>query len=332
MNKSQLTDQQIELSKQFNLLIKQATTVFIDPTENIKKAVICLLGKGHLLIEDHPGVGKTTLAKTLSKLLTLQQKRIQFTYDLLPLDLIGYSIFDETSKIITFKKGPLFTELLLADELNRAHPKTQSALLQAMEEKIVSVDGHNYSLPEIYFIIATQNPLDQIGTHQLPESQIDRFFMALRLNYLEPTLEVNLLMNASSSAALQIDELTPLINHAQIIQAQKDVEDIFIDQDLVEFIVAFLNRTRLNQTKNHTHHTQLCTPLSTRAGRSWILAAKALAYLELRSYVLPSDVITMAYCILSHRISPLLGLKKGEEIIAQIFQQLQQSPKTQIPI
>ena len=232
-----------------------------------KLAVICVLARGHLLIEDIPGVGKTTLAHALADLFGLPFKRVQFTSDLLPTDIIGMTIFDMESKKFHFKKGPIFTSTLLADEINRATPKTQSALLQAMEEQQVSIEGRQIDLPNPFFVIATQNPLEQSGTFPLPESQLDRFLMRVSLGYPSDDFEKQLLkrdkktQKSSRKAIFEPSEVAALINL---------VDQVHASDALIDYLQSLLSKTRSNG--------KFTSGLSPRAGLQWLQAAKAMAF------------------------------------------------------
>lgn len=256
-----------------------------------KLAVICVLARGHLLIEDIPGVGKTTLAHALADLFGLPFKRVQFTSDLLPTDIIGMTIFDMESKKFHFKKGPIFTSTLLADEINRATPKTQSALLQAMEEQQVSIEGRQIDLPNPFFVIATQNPLEQSGTFPLPESQLDRFLMRVSLGYPSDDFEKQLLkrdkktQKSSRKAIFEPSEVAALINL---------VDQVHASDALIDYLQSLLSKTRSNG--------KFTSGLSPRAGLQWLQAAKAMAFLDQRDAVLPEDIKQLAQYTAAHRL------------------------------
>ncbi len=259
-----------------------------------KLSVICLLARGHLLIEDIPGVGKTTLAHALADLFGLPFKRVQFTSDLLPTDIIGMTIFDMDSKKFLFKKGPLFTSTLLADEINRATPKTQSALLQAMEEQQVSVEGRQIDLPDPFFVIATQNPLEQSGTFPLPESQLDRFLMRLSLGYPSARFEKTLLRQHSKMMSKEACDKQALFSNTELSNLIAAVDDIHVSDALIDYLQSLLSKTRNNG--------KFLTGLSPRAGLQWLQAAKALAMVEKRDSVLPEDIKTLAPYTAAHRL------------------------------
>ena len=301
------------LSDVFHDVIKKSSTVILDKEEQITNTVLCLLARGHLLIEDQPGVGKTTLAQTLAKLIGLNQSRIQFTSDMLPSDIIGHMVFNSDKHEFYFKEGPLFSEVILADELNRANPKTQSSLLQAMEENQVSVDRKTYSLPENFFLIATQNPKTQIGTHPLPESQIDRFLMAIHLNYISQNSEVKLLLG--NNPREQLPTLTPLLTKNELNEAYKKVAAIHVDEKIAQSIAGILQVTRKN--------TQQFQPLSTRAGLALVQVSKARAFLKNRHFVSPDDLIQSLKPVLSHRLAEQEGLAHGEQKVEELLQLIQ---------
>lgn len=284
-------------------LFARLNTVILGNPLATKLSVVCLLARGHLLIEDIPGVGKTTLSHALANLFGLPFKRVQFTSDLLPTDIIGMTIFDMDSKKFHFKKGPLFTSILLADEINRATPKSQSALLQAMEEKEVSVEGKQIALSDPFFVIATQNPLEQSGTFPLPESQLDRFLMRLSLGYPSAEFEQKLLLQKNSKsnnlgeAVFSQDEVAQLINK---------VNDIHVSDALVQYLQTLLAKTRESE--------KFVTGLSPRAGLQWLQAARALAFIEGRDMVLPEDIKLLAPFTAAHRLHCADGTDSAAEL------------------
>ncbi|MEM7358897.1 MAG: MoxR family ATPase [Pseudomonadota bacterium] len=278
-------------TEKLDALLERLNTIILGNPEATKLAVICLLARGHLLIEDIPGVGKTTLAHALADLFGLPFKRVQFTSDLLPTDIIGMTIFDMDSRKFHFKKGPIFTSTLLADEINRATPKTQSALLQAMEEQQVSVEGRQVDLPNPFFVIATQNPLEQSGTFPLPESQLDRFLMRLSLGYPNDEFEKRLLRQNGTSNRQ---------SHETVIGAEElgrmiaQVDEIFVSDALIDYLQTLLAKTRSSGV--------FVNGLSPRAGLQWLQAAKALALIEKRDAVLPEDIKSLAAYTAAHRL------------------------------
>ncbi len=258
----------------------------------VRLALCCLLAQGHLLIEDIPGVGKTTLAKALSHALGLSFRRVQFTSDLLPGDILGASVFSRDTETFVFHPGPIFTQVFLADEINRATPKTQSALLEAMEEGQVSVEGKARLLPSPFFVLATQNPLEQWGTFPLPESQLDRFLMRLVLGY--PPKEQELEVISSGGTADQVLTMDPVISPDQLVGVQKMVMEVTLSEALLSYVHGILSFTR--------ESGEFAMGLSPRAGIGLARAAQAWAFFNGRDYVLPEDVQTMIPPVVGHRL------------------------------
>ncbi len=273
--------------------INQAQKVILGKEKELKIAFCCFLSGGHLLIEDVPGVGKTTFAKTLAKLLDLSFSRIQFTNDLMPSDLLGVQIFNSTESKFKLIPGPIFHQFILADELNRGTPKTQSALLEAMEEKQVTLDGQTIKLPFPFFVLATQNPRSQIGTHHLPESQLDRFMMKMKIGYPDAAFEINLI--ARDEHLENLLQLTAVLSPESINQIKNEIESIKVSDELLKYVRRLLENSRLHEN---------FLGLSPRAGRDIVKAAKTWAYLEKRTYVLPDDVQMILPFVIAHRISP----------------------------
>lgn len=296
-------------------IIEKASSVIYDKTDEVLLSLTCILAQGHLLIEDVPGVGKTTLVQTVARLLGFQFSRIQFTSDLLPSDIIGNMIFDQEKKEFKFFEGPLFANLVLADELNRANPRTQSALLQAMEEFQVSQDKKTFNLPNPFILIATQNPKTQIGTFQLPESQLDRFLMSLELNYADKASELKIFQN--KDARFLVQDLKPIISVEQLCEYQKEVQKIFISPLIAEYIYNLVNFTRENSNY---------TPLSTRSGLSLAKASRAFAFTQNRTFVLPEDIQKVAPAVLGHRLGLSEGVKIGKKMVQEIISE------TKIPV
>jgi len=299
-----------DLALKFQQVINKASEVVLDKKQQITLVLTCLLAQGHLLIEDEPGVGKTTLAQTIAKLVGLSPSRIQFTNDLLPSDIIGQSIFNRNDSSFIFKKGPLFSEIVIADELNRANPKTQSALLQAMEEGEVSTDQETIALPESFFLIATQNPKNQIGTYPLPESQVDRFLMSLHLDYISENSEVQIFLGENPRQ--KIDRLTHVITQTELSESQKSIQNVHIEEKIATYIARLLSYTRQHQSEYH--------PLSTRTGLALVSAAKATAFLNSRNFVIPDDILTIIKPVLSHRLAQQDGLPFGEKQVEKLLQ------------
>lgn len=288
-------------------LLESANQIILGKELQIKLAVCCLLAKGHLLIEDVPGVGKTTLSHTLAKLLGLNYQRIQFTSDILPADIIGASIFDVKDSQFTFHPGPLFNQMILADEINRSTPKAQSALLEAMEEHQVTVEGKTYNLPQPFFVIATQNPSHQIGTFPLPESQLDRFLMRIELGYPDHQAERALLEGRSRYSL--IETLSTQLQTEHLASIQQQVTEIHVSSALLDYLQDLINYTR--------ESTDYHCGLSPRAGLALLTAAKAWAYMDGRKAVLPDDVQAVLPAVAGHRLRS--GSTDSESIVAPLL-------------
>ncbi|PQJ97329.1 AAA family ATPase [Chromatium okenii] len=284
-----------------DVILKHASTVILGKDHELRLALTCLLAQGHLLIEDVPGVGKTTLAHLLARLLGLDYARIQFTSDLLPADVIGVAVYDRAAESFRFHPGPIFSQLVLADEINRATPKAQSALLEAMEERQVTVEGETRPLPEPFFVIGTQNPLFQIGTFPLPESQLDRFLMRIRLGYPEAVQEKRLL--AGEDRRAMVARQAPVLTNAQLLALQQQVIAIHAAPPIIDYIHAILQFTRGSE--------RFIYGLSPRAGLGILHAAKAWALLAAREYVIPEDVQAVLPACAIHR---LVGGEPGQRI------------------
>jgi MoxR-like ATPase len=276
-------------------VIQQAGRVILGKEAQIRLSLACLLARGHLLIEDLPGVGKTTLAHVLAKLLGLQFHRIQFTSDMLPADIIGVSVYDRDNATFKFHPGPIFSQLILADEVNRATPKTQSALLEAMEEHQVTAEGETRSLPEPFFVIATQNPSNQVGTFALPESQLDRFLMRIELGYPDRDAERTLLQGVERRD--MIGALDACLSPGELAELQGTVRNVHASPALLDYIQALVEHTR--RTPDYV------TGLSPRASLALLHAARAWAMLEGRDKVLPEDVQAVLPGVAGHRLRPV---------------------------
>jgi MoxR-like ATPase len=283
--------------KTMKTVIEQAGKIVLGKHQEIRMALACLLARGHLLIEDLPGLGKTTLAQVLARLLGMQFSRVQFTSDLLPADILGLSVYERESGNFRFMPGPIFTQMLLADEINRATPKTQSALLEAMEERQVTSDGETRPLPQPFFVIATQNPSHQIGVFPLPESQLDRFLMRLTLGYPDAASERLLL--ASGDQRRQLAMLAPALSPADLLAHQQAVESIFISPALLDYVQALLVASRASARFYHG--------LSPRAGLGLLAVARAWAYLDDRKAVLPDDIQMLLPSVARHRLRSRQG-------------------------
>ena len=291
-------------------LVDQLNTVIVGKPIQTQDCVACLLAAGHLLIEDVPGVGKTTLAHALARTFGLQFSRVQFTSDLMPSDLSGVAIYERAKEQFVFHPGPLFAQVLLADEINRASPKTQSALLEAMEEKQVSVDGETRALPTPFFVIATQNPHDQVGTYALPQSQMDRFLMRISLGYPDRTAERELLTGRDRRDL--VDALPSLLDAGELQELQQQVQAIHAAAPLLDYMQDLIAATRNGQWFQ--------TGLSPRAGIAVLRCAKAQALLCGRDYVAPDDVQAILAQTVAHRLTPLRDAGRGavEQVRAMI--------------
>ncbi len=282
-------------------LLSQLNTVIVGKAQQVQDCVACLLAGGHLLIEDVPGVGKTTLAHALARTFGLQFSRVQFTSDLMPSDLSGVAIYERGKEAFVFHPGPIFAQVLLADEINRASPKTQSALLEAMEEKQVTAEGETRPLPSPFFVIATQNPHDQVGTHALPESQLDRFLMRITLGYPDRASERALLGGADRRDAVL--SLPSLLSAAELADLQRRVLEVHAADPLLDYVQDLIAATRSGQW--------FAQGLSPRAGIAIVRAAKAQALLMERGYVAPDDVRAILEQTIAHRLIPVADAGRG---------------------
>jgi len=280
------------MSTSIDHVISQVSTVILGKEKQIRMALACILARGHLLIEDLPGVGKTTLAHVIACSLGLEFQRIQFTSDLLPADILGVSVFDRSDSSFKFHPGPIFTQIILADEVNRATPKTQSALLEAMEEHQVTIEGKTRLLPTPFFVIATQNPSYQVGTFPLPESQLDRFLMRIRLGYPDRDAERRLLSGVERRDI--ISTLLPCMENVELQDMQKKVREIHASSALLDYIQAIISYTRLSPAYVHG--------MSPRAGLALLYSARAWAFMDKRNQVLPEDVQAVLPGVVGHRL------------------------------
>lgn len=293
-------------------VLDQLAEIVIGKNHQIQLAIACMVARGHLLIEDIPGVGKTTLAQALGATLGLPWKRIQFTSDLLPADIVGVSIFNTNSQSFEFKPGPVFTSVLLADEINRAPPKAQSALLQAMEERHVSVDGVDHSLPDSFFVIATQNAADQLGAYPLPESQLDRFLVGIELGYPDPASERELLKGGDRRAS--IAELAAVADEKSLQSWSSAAMSVTVSDSLLDYVQALLAETR------HAGNEFGSPGLSPRAGLSLLSLARAWALIHRQDKVLPEDIQAVFPAVAGHRLTG--SVQAGKAVSATILERV----------
>jgi MoxR-like ATPase len=298
------------LARQLARLIDQISTIVVGKRPQIEDCIACLLAAGHLLIEDVPGVGKTTLAHALAVSLGLDFRRVQFTADLMPSDLIGVSVFERATDRFVFHPGPVFAQVLLADEINRAGPKTQSALLEAMEEQQVSVDNTTRPLPQPFFVIGTQNPSDQLGTYPLPESQLDRFLLRITLGYPDRAAERELLSGGDRRVAAM--QLQPVLSPDALRAAQQAVLAVRASEPLLDYLQALIQATRSG--------SWFVEGLSPRAGIAVLRVAKAKALIAGRDYVAPDDIQAILPQAVAHRLHPISGAGCGpvEQVRAMV--------------
>ena len=294
-----LSQANVPTTQRLSAVVAELGRIFVGKPEPLKLALACLLARGHLLIEDIPGVGKSTLAQALAAVLGLRYARVQFTSDLLPADVLGVSVFDSVAQAFHFHPGPIFTSVLLADEINRAPPKTQSALLEAMEERQVSQDGETRRLPEPFFVIATQNPVEQIGAYPLPESQLDRFMMAIELGYPDAAAERELL--SGGDRRTHVPALPALADPPTLLEWQREAAAIHVAPALLDYVQALLAATRGNVGSGADAGAR--RGLSPRAGLLLLAAARAAALLAGRPMALPEDVQAVFPSVAGHRLA-----------------------------
>lgn len=292
-----------------NAIIAKASEVILGKEHQIKLALACILARGHLLIEDLPGMGKTTLAHTLAQVLGLQFQRVQFTSDLLPADILGISVYDRNAANFKFHPGPVFTNVLLADEINRATPKTQSALLEVMEEAQVTIDAMTHTLPQPFFVIATQNPSSQVGTFALPESQLDRFLIRITLDYPDVASERKLLQ--SNGGRDKLLHIQPVIDSRQLQTLQTACQDIHVSDSLLDYLQAILKASRQSP--------QFSTGLSPRAGLNLKQCAQAWALIAGRDHVIPEDLQAILPSVAGHRLINNSNLDSNKDSIANLL-------------
>lgn len=273
-------------------ILEETEKIIVGKSDRIRLIVVAVLADGHVLLDDLPGVGKTTLVKTLARALGCRTNRIQFVPDLLPSDILGMRIFNQKLGDFELRQGPVMTNILLADEINRAIPRTQSALLEAMEERQVTIDGERFSLPSPFLVLATQNPVEAESTFRLPAAQMDRFLLRLSMGYPAPEEEREMLRRLGD--AIPFESVQPVTNAEELLQAQKEIASVFVSDAVADYIVSIADRTRT--------HPQLRMGASPRASRALYRAAKAWAATEGRDYVLPDDVKLLAHPVLEHRL------------------------------
>jgi MoxR-like ATPase len=310
----------VEIEPKIRQLQAAIETVVRGKPEAVKLALVCLLAEGHLLIEDVPGVGKTTLAHSLARVFDCTFRRIQFTSDLLPSDILGVSIFNQASQTFSFRRGPIFAHIVLADEINRTTPKTQSALLEAMSEGRVSVDSHTHPLPRPFMVVATQNPIEHHGTYPLPESQLDRFLLRIKMGYPENHAEKEILRRPNYSP--DVEQIHPIMQAEDIMEAQAAVSAVRVDESLLDYIMAIVEATRRSEF--------LLIGASPRGSLALRRAAQAYAYFEGRDYCIPDDIKQLVLPVLAHRVivsskysSPYKRSEEAEAILAEILRSIE---------
>lgn len=311
----ELTQRLTTLLPLLERLQASVTSVFLGKAEAVKLALVTLLAEGHLLIEDVPGLGKTLLAKSLARSLGCAFHRIQFTPDLLPSDLLGTTVYQQSAGAFVFQPGPIFTQIVLADEINRATPRTQSALLEAMSDKQVSLDGKTHPLGPPFFVLATQNPYEFEGTYPLPESQLDRFLMRLHLGY--PDRAAERLILAGHRDGEPVEKLQPVLTAEQVVELQKTVRQIYFDESLADYLLDLIEATR--------DHPEIQLGVSTRAALALYRAAQAHALVSGRSFVVPDDIKTLAIPVLAHRLLVRRGKGSSGDAAEQVVESIAQS-------
>jgi MoxR-like ATPase len=295
----------MNMQTKINLAIEQISQLVIGKQRQIKLAISCLIANGHLLVEDLPGMGKTTLSHALAEVLELNFSRVQFTSDLLPADVLGLTIFDSSKQSFNFHPGPIFSQVVLADEINRASPKTQSALLEAMEEKQVSLDGKTHPLPTPFFVIGAQNPMHQSGTYPLPESQLDRFLMRIQLGYPDWNAEKKMLLEQ------QIDfdkRLNAVMSAEEFVAIQQQVKQVHVSEQILNYILRLVTESRESEL--------FPNPLSPRASKSLLQAARSWALVEGRDYLIPEDIQAVLPAVAEHRLRATLSDFAGQSSLS----------------
>jgi MoxR-like ATPase len=315
MNSTVISKKETVTERHARLLSAQqaVNSILLGKDEQVRLAFCCLLARGHLLIEDMPGVGKTTLAHAVARVIGSDYQRIQFTSDLLPADILGVSIYKRERDVFEFHPGPIFSQVILADEINRATPKTQSALLEGMAEGQVTIENTTHVLPRPFFVMATQNPLDLVGTFPLPDSQLDRFLLSFSLGYPDPVAERELL--TSEDRAHMLSRTTTLLSPEDLRALQVDCESVHVSESLLDYIQALLAETRDERWFE--------SGLSPRAGLALLRASRAHAFLENRDFVTPEDVKTIFPGLARHRLSPSSGFSQSpEEQVRELLDQV----------
>ena len=310
----------IELEPKIRTLQQAIETVVKGKPEAVKLALVCLLAEGHLLIEDVPGVGKTTLAHSLARVFDCTFRRIQFTSDLLPSDILGVSVFSQAGQNFDFRRGPIFANVVLADEINRTTPKTQSALLEAMSEGNVSVDSHTHPLPQPFMVVATQNPIEHHGTYPLPESQLDRFLLRIKMGYPENDAEKDILRRRNRTP--DVERIQPVMRSEEVLEMQSLVTEVRVDESLLDYVMAIVEATRRSEF--------LLIGASPRGSLALCRAAQAIACFEGRDYCIPDDIKRLVLPVLAHRVvvsskysSPYKRSEEAEAILAEILQSVE---------
>ncbi|GAB6136545.1 AAA family ATPase [Thermococcus prieurii] len=283
-----------EVHEKSNLVLREVEKAIVGKENVLKMILTTILADGHILIEDLPGLAKTLMAKSFASALGLQFKRVQFTSDLLPSDILGVSVFNQKTLEFEFRKGPIFTNILLADEINRSPPKTQSALLEAMQERQVTIEGNTYELPKPFIVIATQNPIEQEGTYPLPEAQLDRFLVRLRVGYPTKEEEKEILRRRMERKKEDVD-ITPVVTPEEVLEMQRAIEDVYISEPIIDYIVAIVEATRRDKRSVEIG-------ASPRGSLALMKLSRAYAAIEGRDYVIPDDVKAVAVPALSHRL------------------------------
>jgi MoxR-like ATPase len=313
----------MEKENKIQILKKEIQKVIVGQEEIIDKTLICLLSRGNVLLEGAPGLAKTLLVNTFAKVSNLKFSRVQFTPDLLPSDLLGTKIYNQKTGEFITKKGPIFTNFLLADEINRAPPKTQSAMLEAMQEKQVTILGDTYKLNEPFIVLATQNPIEQEGTYPLPEAQVDRFMMKLNVEYPSKEEEIEILNRMTSNEEIKINQV---ISKEEILEYQKKVRDVYVDELIKEYVVSIIDATRFPEKYNISLGKYIKWGASPRANIWTIIAAKTNAFIEGRDYVNVDDIKRIIYDILRHRVILTYEAEidniKPEDIIDEILSKI----------